>query len=40
MRSVIDEMSPDDQKRIISSIRVVSGDGMADRLEAPSGRNH
>ena len=40
MRSVIEQLSPDERKLIISSIRARSGDEVADRLEAPSGRNH
>ena len=39
MRDVIDELSPDERKRVITSIRPISND-VADRLEAPSGRNH
>ena len=39
MRSVIDELSPDERKRVLTSIRAISND-VADRLEAPSGRNH
>jgi hypothetical protein len=38
MRSVIEQLSPDERKLIISSIRARSGDEVADRLEAPSGR--
>jgi hypothetical protein len=40
MRSVIDQLSPEERKLIISSIRARSGEEVADRLEAPSGRNH
>jgi hypothetical protein len=40
MRSVIEQLSPDERKLVISSIRTRSGDDVADRLEAPSGRNH
>jgi hypothetical protein len=40
MRRVIEELSPDERKLVISSIRARSGDEVADRLEAPSGRNH
>jgi hypothetical protein len=40
MRSVIEELSPDERKLVISSIRARSGDEVADRLEAPSDRNH
>ena len=40
MRSVIEQLSPDERKLVISSIRARSGDEIADRLEAPSGRNH
>jgi hypothetical protein len=40
MRSVIAQLSPDERKLVISSIRARSGDDVADRLEAPSGRNH
>jgi DNA-directed RNA polymerase specialized sigma24 family protein len=40
MRRVIEELSPDERKLVISSIRALSGDEVADRLEAPSGRNH
>ena len=40
MRSVIEQLSPDERKLIISSIRARSGDEVADRFEAPSGRNH
>ena len=39
MRDVIDELSPDERKRVITSICAISND-VADRLEAPSGRNH
>jgi hypothetical protein len=38
MRSVIEQLSPDERKLVISSIRARSGDEIADRLEAPSGR--
>jgi hypothetical protein len=40
MRSVIEQLSPDERKLVISSIRARSGDEVADRLEAPPGRNH
>jgi hypothetical protein len=40
MRSVIEQLSADERKLVISSIRARSGDEVADRLEAPSGRNH
>jgi hypothetical protein len=39
MRGVIDEMSPEVRKRALKSIRTISSD-IADRLEAPSSRNH
>ena len=39
MRGVINELSPDERKRVLTSIRAISND-VADRLEAPSGRNH
>ncbi len=39
MRGVIDEMSPEVRKRVLTSIRAVSSD-IADRLEAPSVRKH
>ena len=39
MRGVIDELSPDERTRVLTSIRAISND-VADRLEAPSGRNH
>jgi hypothetical protein len=38
MRGVIDELSPEARKRVLTSIRVISND-IADRLEAPSVRN-
>jgi hypothetical protein len=38
MRGVIDEMSPDERKLVLISIRAISGD-IADRLEASSSRN-
>jgi hypothetical protein len=40
MREVIEQLSADERKFVISSIRARSGDEVADRLEAPSGRNH
>jgi hypothetical protein len=39
MRGVINELSPDERKRVLTSIRAISGD-IADRLEAPSSRHH
>ena len=39
MRGVIDELSPEARKRMLSSVRAISDD-IADRLEAPSSRNH
>jgi hypothetical protein len=39
MRGVIDELSPDERNRVLTSIRAISND-VADRLEAPSSRNH
>jgi hypothetical protein len=39
MRSVIEQLSPEERKLVISSIRARSGDEVADRLEAPSSRN-
>jgi hypothetical protein len=39
MRDVIDELSPDDRRRVRTSIRAINDD-VADRLEAPSSRAH
>jgi hypothetical protein len=39
MRGVIDELPPEARKRVLTSIRAISNN-IADRLEAPSGRNH
>ena len=39
MRAVINELPPEVRKRVLTSIRAISGD-IADRLEAPSSRNH
>jgi hypothetical protein len=39
MRGVINELSPVERERVLTSIRAVSAD-IAERLEAPSSRNH
>ena len=39
MRDVIDELAFDERRQVLLSIRAISGD-IADRLEAPSSRNH
>jgi hypothetical protein len=38
-RDIIELMSADERKRLLSSIRAISSD-FADRLEAPSDRKH
>jgi hypothetical protein len=39
VREVISDLSPAERERLLRSIRAVSSD-IADRLEAPSNRNH
>ena len=39
MRDVVDELAFDERRQVLLSIRAISGD-IADRLEAPSSRNH
>ena len=39
MRAVVDELSFNEQRQVLLSIRAISGE-IADRLEAPSSRNH
>ena len=39
MRDVVDELAFDERRQVLFSIRAISGD-IADRLEAPSSRNH
>jgi hypothetical protein len=39
MRGVINDLSPAERQRVLASVRAISPD-VADRLEAPSCRNH
>jgi len=39
MRDVVDELAFDERRQVLLSIRAISGE-IADRLEAPSSRNH
>jgi hypothetical protein len=39
MRAVVDELAFDERRKVLLAIRAISGD-IADRLEAPSSRNH
>ena len=39
MRDVVDELAFDERRQVLFSIRAISGE-IADRLEAPSSRNH
>ena len=39
MRDVVDELAFDERRQVLLSIRAISGE-IADRLEAPSSRDH
>jgi hypothetical protein len=39
VRGVINDLSPAERERVLASVRAISPD-VADRLEAPSARNH